>query len=186
MPELPPDEFAADADRFVDDLNAGVPITVALEAANDVVHHPDVVAAATAMLAEIGALDMTRLASQAGMSRASLYRYYPDKAKLEAEIAGIGIDGMVRAASVHAEPADKFRAAAGFLSRHPGEAAAMIPFAAMASVEVLGMTVEKITGDAASAPLIVGIAVMAATPTRHDGDAQALNRYIDEAAELLR
>lgn len=180
------DDFAAEADRFVGELKDGVPIAVALESANDVVHHPDVIAAGTAMLAAGGSIDMKQLAADAGMSRASLYRYYPDKVKVEAEIAGAGLEGMVVAARRHKSVADKFRAAANYLVENPGEAAAVIPFAAMVSVSVLGPTVEQITGDAASAPLIVGIAVMAATPGREPGDENALRRYIDECAAVLR
>jgi DNA-binding phage protein len=97
MADVDADEFAADASRFVDDLNDGAPIAVALDAANDVVHHPDVIAAGTAMLANGGTIDMKQLAADAGMSRASLYRYYPDKVKVEAEIAGTGNEGMVAA-----------------------------------------------------------------------------------------
>jgi AcrR family transcriptional regulator len=186
MADVNNDEFAAEADRFVDDLNDGVPITVALEAASDVVHHPDVIAAGTAMLASGGSIDMKQLAADAGMSRASLYRYYPDKVKVEAEIAGAGIEGMVAAARGEHSVAEKFRAAAEYLIVNPGEAAALIPFAAMVSVSVLGPTVERITGDGASAPLIVGIAVMAATPGRQPGDEDVLRRYIAECAAVLR
>ncbi len=137
-------------------------------------------------LAESGAIDMKALAGRSGMSRATLYRHCPDKTKLEAEIGGIGIDGMIRVAATRTGPAEKFRAAADYLVDHPGEAAAMIPFAARVSVTVLGATVEKIAGDAAASRLIVGIAVMAATPGRDDDDAASLRPHIEQAAALLR
>jgi len=186
MLSISSDEFAADADRFVDDLNQGVPIAVALEAANDVNHHPAVVECGTRMLRETGSVDMKQLAQDAGLSRASLYRYYPDKSKVEAEVARIGIEGMM-AASRHARGvADKFRCSARYLVANPGEAAAIFPFAAMVSVSVLGAVVETITGDETCSPLIVGIAAMAATPGRLDGDEAVLLRYIDECADTLR
>ena len=186
MPDFSTEDFAAEADRFVEDLNSGVPIAVALEAANDVDHHPAVIECGTRMLRETGVIDMKKLAADAGVSRASLYRYYPDKAKVEGEVARIGIEGMVAATRKERGVAAKFRAAANYLVDHPGEAAAVYPFAAMVSVRVLGAVVEQITGDEASAPLIVGIAVMAATPGRQPGDEDALRRYIDECAAVLR
>jgi AcrR family transcriptional regulator len=186
MADLNADEFTADADRFVDDLNNGMSIAVALEVANAVVHHPDVIAAGTAMLANGGSIDMKQLAADAGMSRASPYRYYPDKVKVEAEIVGAGIEGMVAATHGEHSVADKFGAAAEYLIDNPGEAAALIPFAAMVFVSVLGPTVERITGDGASAPIIVGIAVMAATLGRQPGDENLLRRYIAECAAVLR
>src|SRR5690606_28672853 len=79
MPDANTEDFAAEAERYVDELKTGVPIAKAIESVNDVVHHPDVVAAGVAMLASDGSIDMKRLATDAGISRASLYRYYPDK-----------------------------------------------------------------------------------------------------------
>lgn len=180
-----PNDFAAEADRFVQDLEAGASIVEALEAANDVIHHPEVVRAGTDMLAATGTIDMKQLAQDAGMSRASLYRYYPDRAKVEAEIAGACVEGMLAAASGHDTPAAKFRAAGRYLVDNPGEAAAVVPFAAMVSVRVLGTTVDTIMGDHCTAPMIVGIAVMAATPGRRDDDVESIHRYIDECAALL-
>lgn len=185
MADTMKNEFAADADRFVDDLRAGTSIAAALEAANDVAHHPAVIEAGIAMFAEHGSIDMKQLAADAGMSRASLYRYYPDKVKVEAEIAGVCLEGMADAARLHHTPATRFRAAAQYLLEHPGEAAAVVPFAAMVSVSVLGPTVEKVTGDAGSAPMIVGIAVMAATPGRQVGDEAAIRDAIEQCAALL-
>lgn len=186
MADTPSGDFAAEADRFVDDLNAGMPIAQALEAANDVVHHPDVIRAGTTMLACTGMIDMKQLAADSGMSRATLYRYYPDKVKVEAEIAGVCIEGMVHAAGSHNSPSGKFRAAAEYLIDHPGEAAAVVPLAAMVSVRVLGAAVDTIIGDEGAAPLIVGIAVMAATPGRQDGDVDAIREYVAQSAALLR
>ena len=73
------------------------------------------------MLGESGIIDMKKLAAEAGLSRASLYRYYPDKSKVEAEVARIGIEGMVAAARHEQGVAARFRAAAGYLVDHPGE-----------------------------------------------------------------
>lgn len=180
-----PDDFAADADRFLADLKAGVPIGEALDAAIAAIHHPDVVAAATAQLAARGAIDMKQLAEDAGMSRASLYRYYPDKTKVEGEVAAVCIEGMVAAARDHDTAASKFRAAARYLVDHPGESAAVVSFAAMVSVQVLGSTADTITGGECAAVMLVGIAVTAATPGRHEGDVTTIHQYIDECAALL-
>jgi len=180
------DDFAAEADRFVKDLNEGVPIAVALEAANEVNHHPAVVECGTRMLRETGWIDMKQLAQDAGLSRASLYRYYPDKSKVEGEVARIGIEGMMTASRNERGVADKFRASARYLVANPGEAAAVFPFAAMVSVSVLAAVVETLTGDETCSPLIVGIAAMAATPGRLEGDEEVLMRYIDECADALR
>lgn len=177
--------FAAEADRFAEDLHSGVPIDEALEAANAVVHHPTVIECGTRMLGETGTIDMKRLAADAGVSRASLYRYYPDKSKLEGEVARIAVEGMLAAASGEEGVAAKFRAAANYLVDHPGEAAAVYPFGAMVSVEVIGAVVEQVTGDDAATPQLVGISVMAATPGRRPGDAAALRRYIDQCAATL-
>lgn len=185
MTDFSSEEFAAEADRFVDDLNDGVPIAIALESANDVAHHPAVIECGTRMLSETGVIDMKRLAAEAGLSRASLYRYYPDRSKVEGEVARIAIDGMVVAAGSEQGAAAKFRAAANYLVENPGEAAAVYPLAAMVSVSVLGAVVERITGDESSAPLIVGIAVVAATPGRKEGDEEVLRRYIDRCAASL-
>ncbi|MEQ8840566.1 MAG: TetR family transcriptional regulator [Acidimicrobiales bacterium] len=183
-------DFAAGADRFVEDLNDGVPIAVALEAANNVsasnvAHYPSVVECGTRMLSDTGEIDMKRLAAEAGVSRATLYRYYPDKSKVEAEVARIGIEGMADAARHEQGVAAKFRVAADYLVGHPGEAAAIFPFAAMVSVGVLGAVVEQITGDESCAPLLIGIAVMAATPRRHARDEDLLRRYIEDCATSL-
>ena len=51
-------DFAAEADRFVEDLQSGVPIDEALEAANAVVRHPTVIECGTRMLSETGTIDM--------------------------------------------------------------------------------------------------------------------------------
>ena len=46
-------------------------------------------------------------------------------------IAGIGLQGMLLSAKPQTSPAAKFRAAARYLVEHPGEAAALAPFAAI-------------------------------------------------------
>jgi hypothetical protein len=102
------------------------------------------------------------------------------------EIAGICLGGMADAAREQSTPSSRFRAAAEYLADHPGEAAAVVPLAAMVSVGVLDATVEKITGDTGSSPMIVGIAVMSATPGREPGDEEALSAAIDTCAALLR
>jgi AcrR family transcriptional regulator len=180
------EEFVEGAVRFVEDLNSGVPIARALEMANDVAHNPVVIRAGITMLTEIGTIDMKRLASEAGISRASLYRCYPDKSKVEAEIARIAIDGMMIAARGYHTTAERFRVAAEYLVAHPGEAAALYPFTAMVSVDVLGAAVAQVTGDESATPLLIGLAVMAATPGRRDGDEEALRRYIDAGVATLR
>ncbi len=44
---------------------------------------------------------------------------------------------------------------------------------------------ERIAGDPAIAPILLGLAVVAATPCRPDGDVEAINRYIEHTAELF-
>ena len=173
------DRFAGYADQFLDDLNPGVDLAVALDAAREVVHLPDVVAAGRDMLATLGTIDMKRLAGLAGMSRASLYRYYPDRRQLEAEIAGLGIECMVELAASHADAADKLRVALEYLARNPGEAAAMSTLAAMVSVDTIAATVERVTGDGTHAACMLGLAVMAATPMRDADHVETLQRHID-------
>jgi hypothetical protein len=44
---------------------------------------------------------------------------------------------------------------------------------------------ERIAGDPAIVPILLGLAVMAATPCRPEGDVEAINRYMEHAAELF-
>ena len=92
---------------------------------------------------------------------------------------------MIAAANEVDGVAAKFRAAANYLVDHPGEAAAVHPFGAMVSVDVIGAVVEQVAGDDGPTPQLVGIAVMAATPGRKPGDEKTLRRYIDQCAAAL-
>ncbi|MEZ5165741.1 MAG: TetR/AcrR family transcriptional regulator [Acidimicrobiales bacterium] len=99
MKELEHDDFAVQARRFAERLDLGTSFAATIHATTDAHHHPRIVEAATAMLRRTGSLDMKQLAREVGLSRASLYRYYPDKSQLAAEIAALGLDGMERAAA---------------------------------------------------------------------------------------
>ena len=141
--------------------------------------HPEVVAASVAMLAETGHLDMKQVAAEAGVSRASLYRYYPDRFQLESEIAELGFAAMVAAAAEHEHRRDKLRAAFDFLADQPGYAAAIVAQAATIPASAMTATAEWLTGEAGFAPLIAGIAVMAATPAREPGDREVIAHAVE-------
>lgn len=168
------------ATTFMQELDTGAPLDDALCSIYSP-GHPEIVAIATEMLATDGAIDMKRLAQRVGLSRASLYRYYPDRCQLESEIAARGAQGLATEAAAQPTRAGKLRAAAEYLVSHPGEAAAMIPLAATVSVDVLRTTTEAITGNPADTAWIVGFAVIAATPGRDEADVAAMKASIDEA-----
>lgn len=171
--------LADSAKEFIACLERGVPADEAIGVVHSTGRHPDVVSVGVEMLAETGHLDMKKVAAKAGMSRASLYRYYTDRFQLEAEIAALGIESMVAAAASHAHKREKLRAAFEFLVDHPGHAAAIVAQAATVSAGVMGATAEGIAGDAAFAPLIAGIAVLSATPARADDDVEVIHALID-------
>ncbi len=177
--------FEDGARRYLDRLDEGASVREALDAGQDVVHHPAVIAAATEMLATDGAIDMKQLALNAGISRASLYRYYPDRQQVEGEIAALALETLVVATAGVDDPSDRLQIAADHLIANPAHAAAVLPLMATVPVEVVARSAELILGDSRFMPWLIGIAAMAAAAHRA-GDSAALTELVAAAVEQLR
>ena len=135
-------------------------------------------AAAVRMLEATGVIDMKKLAADAGISRASLYRYYPDKLAVESEIAAELAVDMGKAADQHDDFGGKLRAAVEVMLDQPAAAAAIGPVVAAADVEVLAESAKQIVGHPATAPLLVGYAAFAAAAHRR-GEIDDVRRMLD-------
>ena len=158
--------FEKSTGRYLTALQHGATVDAALAEATMSQHRDAVFEAAVAMLESEGAIDMKRLASLAGISRASLYRYYPDKLAVEAEVAAAVAQRMTEAAKPFDDIVQRLDAAMGALMAFPGGAAALAPVAAVADVNVIAESVETIIGHVAATPVILGFAALVATASR--------------------
>lgn len=151
--------------------------------AQDVNHHEGVLDAAIEMINEAGAIDMKLLAARSGISRATLYRHYSDKDKVEGEIAARTLEQLVAAVAViDGDIIDRCQRAALFLIDHPAGSSAIVSMAAKVSVEVLVATSDLAVGDGNYAPWLLGIAAMSRTANRGD-ERQQLRDLVAGLAE---
>lgn len=162
-------EFQASSRRYLDELRNGATVEEAVDTAHLVVHKDEVQAAAIRMLEHTGAIDMKQLAIDSGISRASLYRYYPDKLAVESEIAAALAVKMAAAASQHDDFAAKLRAAVEVMLDDRAGAAALGPVVAAADVAVIAESAKVVVGHPAAAPLLIGYAALVAAADRKGG-----------------
>lgn len=176
-------KFDRDAGSYLAALQHGASLSDALDAGQAVIHNQDVLDAAIEMINEDGAIDMKQLAQRAGISRASLYRYYADRRQVEGEVAARALKQLVaEVAPVGDDPVDRCQAAAAFLIDHPGEAAAIVWMAAAVGVDVLAATAELVVGDGNYAPWIIGVAAMSRAANR-GGEREQLSAMAAALAE---
>lgn len=159
--------FEQSTGQYLSALQDGASVGDAIAGATLTQHRDAVFDAAVVMLESEGAIDMKRLAGLAGISRASLYRYYPDKLAVEAEVAGCLVQRMHDAASTVESIVDKADAVIGVLLEFPAGAAALGPVVAAADVDVISTSAEVVVGHPAVTPLLVGFAAMVASASRH-------------------
>lgn len=171
-------EFESSTRRYLDELRNGATVGQAAGKAELVVHRDDVQAAAVRMLESTGVIDMKQLAVEAGISRASLYRYYPDKLSVESEIAAALAAAMGRAADEHDDVLGKLRAALEAMLDDPAGAAALGPVVAAADVDVVAESSKTIVGHPAAAPILVGYAALTASAHRR-GEIDKVRRMLD-------
>ena len=160
--------FELSTQRYLSALERGATIEGAIGEANLSQHKDQVLDAAFEMLAEDGVIDMKRLAAKAGISRASLYRYYPDKLAVEAEVAATLAARMTRATQHEDNIVDKLRVAIDVLIANPAGAASLGPIVAAAELDVISQSVEVIVGHRAATPVLIGFAAMVASAHRAD------------------
>ena len=158
--------FDQSTQRYLDRLRETGDVDAAISVANLSLHRRQVFDAAVAMVEAEGVIDMKRLATASGISRASLYRYYPDKLAVEAEVAAAAAQRMTEAAKPFDDIVQRLDAAMGALMAFPGGAAALAPVAAVADVNVIAESVETIIGHVAATPVILGFAALVATASR--------------------
>lgn len=158
--------FDQSTQRYLADLRETRDIEHAISVANLSHHREQVYTAALTMLETEGSIDMKRLATAAGISRASLYRYYPDKLAVEAEVAAATARRMTEAAAPHEGLVKRLDAAMGVLIDFPAGAASLAPVVAVSDVSVISTSVEVIVGHIAATPVILGFAELVASAHR--------------------
>lgn len=168
---------------FATDVRAGRSLHEALTEAYQHTPHEAVVIAGVEMLAAEGAIDMKRLAIAAGMSRASLYRYYPERTELIAEIAGLGLEELVAAVAEIPVRADRVRCVGEYMLSHRAQTIAMVEMAETASPDALDTVSELLVGDRSLAPWFVGIASMCCGEDLDDEEIARIRCHIDGIAE---
>jgi len=176
----------ARSDQFASEVRGGRPLQDTIEELSEHVHHDAVIEAALEMLGREGNIDMKRLATAAGMSRASLYRYYPDRGELIAEVAGIGFEGLVSYVNGVSGAAQRIEAVGDYMLAHTAETIAMLEMASSASADALDAAAELVFGDSDSAPWLVGIASMCATPSPTERDIAAVRRHVANKAKSVQ
>lgn len=160
--------FELGTQRYVGALRQGADVAQAVNEAHVSIHKKDVYDAAVAMLERTGIIDMKQLAIDAGISRASLYRYYSDKLAVEADVAGVTAVRMAEAAAQHEHILDKLRSVIDVMIAFPAGAASLGPVVAEADPAVIAASCESIVGHAAATPVLVGFAAMIASAARRD------------------
>ncbi|MEM9521521.1 MAG: hypothetical protein AAGA37_19580 [Actinomycetota bacterium] len=158
--------FEQSTGRYLSALQDGATVSDAIASATLSQHRDAVFEAAVAMLETDGLIDMKRLASLAGISRASLYRYYPDKLAVEAEVAACLVQKMTEAAAPFDTVVDKADAAIGVLLEFPAGAASLGPVVAAADVDVIATSAAVVIGHPGITPVLVGFAAMVASASR--------------------
>ena len=171
--------------RFAAEVRSGRPLREALEEANRSEHHDAAVAAALVMLETEGSIDMKRLAAAASISRASLYRYYPDRGELIAEIAGVGFAEMVGRLDGIESRGERIRLVGEYMLAESAKTIAMLEMAASASTEALDAVSELLVGNDTHSPWLIGLASICARPRMSDTDVARVRRHIAELAELI-
>ncbi|MEM8705649.1 MAG: TetR family transcriptional regulator [Actinomycetota bacterium] len=158
--------FELGTQRYLGALREGAEIGSAIGEAHVAIHKDAVFAAAVEMLAETGVIDMKQLAVRAGISRASLYRYYADKLAVEAEVAGCLARRMAEAAASHERVLDKLRVVIDVMIEFPAGAASLAPVVAEADPDVIAESCRSIVGHPGATPVLVGFAAMIASAHR--------------------
>ena len=178
--------FEQSTGRYLMALRSGASVGDAIDEATLTHHREAVFAAAVTMLETEGAIDMKRLATLAGISRASLYRYYPDKLAVEAEVAACLVRKMTDAAAPFDKVVDKADAAIGVLLDFPAGAAALGPVVAAADVAVIATSAEVVIGHPGVTPVLVGFAAMVASASRQGqlDDVRAMRAAVIEQFRL--
>lgn len=171
-------DFEVSTGRYLDELRNGGTVASAVDSAHLVVHKDEVQAAAVRMLEDTGVIDMKRLAVESGISRASLYRYYPDKLAVESEIAAALAVKMGKAAAHHSDFGAKLRAAVEVLFDDPAGCAALGPVVAAVGADVLAESAKAIVGHPAAAPMLVGYGALAASAHRR-GEIDSVRRMLE-------
>lgn len=164
--------FEMGTQRYLGALRDGAAVESAIGEANVAIHRDTVFAAAVEMLESSGVIDMKHLAGKAGISRASLYRYYADKLAVEAEVAGCLATRMATAAGGHERVLDKLRAVIDVMIEFPAGAAALGPVVAEAEPEVIAESCTAIVGHPGATPVLVGFAAMISSAHRRGDMAQ--------------
>lgn len=175
----------ARSERFAAQIRSGRPLREALEEGITGVHNDAVFDAALGMLAVEGSIDMKRLAAQAGMSRASLYRYYSDRSELMGEIAGVGFAEMVALLETVESRCERVRVVGEYMLSEPSKTIAMLEMAANASTEVLDAVAELLVGNDTHSPWFIGLASICATPRMSESEVARVRRHIAEVASLV-
>ncbi|MEM9204442.1 MAG: TetR family transcriptional regulator [Actinomycetota bacterium] len=177
--------FDKSTQRYQEALERGESIDDAITAASLTQHRRAVYDAAVVMLEADGEIDMKELAARAKISRASLYRYYPDKLAVEAEIAASLVRKMTAAAAEHDDLVDRADAAIGALLDFPAGAAALGPVVAAADLGVISASVEAVVGHPAVTPVLIGFASIVAPASRR-GDMDAVIDMRDTVMNQFR
>ena len=138
----------------------------AVGAARFIVRKDAVQAAAALMLEQTGTIDMKQLAGAVGISRASLYRSYPDKLAVETSIAADLARRMSAAADRHDGFVDRLQAVIEVLLEDPAGAAALAPVVAAVDFDLIAESAEVLVGRASAAPVIIGFATLIASAHR--------------------
>jgi AcrR family transcriptional regulator len=175
----------ARSERFAAEIRSGRPLREALAEGTPGVHNDAVVDAALRMLAIEGSIDMKRLAAEADMSRASLYRYYSDRSELMAEIAGVGFAEMVARLDGVESRCERIRVVGEYMLAEPATTIAMMEMAVTASTEALDAVSELLVGNDTHSPWFIGLASICATPRMSDTDVARVRRHIAELAALI-
>ncbi|MEO0492153.1 MAG: hypothetical protein AAF081_01920 [Actinomycetota bacterium] len=158
--------FELGTQRYLASLRDGAGVQSAVSEANVAIHKDAVFVAAVEMLEETGVIDMKQLAGRAGISRASLYRYYADKLAVEAEVAGCLARLMAEAAADHQQVLGKLRVVIDVMIEFPAGAAALAPVVAEADPAVIAESCEAIVGHPGATPVLVGFAAMISSAHR--------------------
>lgn len=160
--------FEQGTQRYLDALRDGAELSEAMGVARVHIHRDAVFDAAIDMLETTGEIDMKQLAVSAGISRASLYRYYPDKLAVDAEIAGSLAKRAATASAGLTRVPDKLRATIETMIEFPAGAAALGPVVAEAAPDVIAESCRIVVGHRATTPVVVGFAAIIAAAHRRD------------------
>lgn len=178
--------FEQSTSRYLSALQDGASVRDAIAEGALSQHRDAVFDAAIEMLEHEGTIDMKRLAVRAGISRASLYRYYPDKLAVETEVAACLVTRMTEAAEPFDTVVDKADAAIGVLLDFPAGAAALGPVVAAANIDVISTSAGVVVGHPGVTPVLVGFAAMIASASRRGqlDEVRAMRKTVIEQFRL--